>query len=582
VGESEGRSPSGKSMLRSAILLLALLTAAPLAAGERLIDAVRAGDAAAVRALLDSAAVDVTAAEPDGTTALHVAVQQGNLELAKGLIARGASVAVETRYGITPLYLAAERGDARIVEALIEAGADVNAATPQGVTPLMMAARTGRPDAVDVLLARGARAAINLQESWRGQSALMWAAGEGHVPVVRQLAAAGADLRSRSKSGFSPLLFAVRNGHMPAIETLLTLGADPNDRVERPQAPARAGGEGGTTRPRPSEDTPEPTTSALGMAVINAYYDVAALLLDRGADPNIADPRGSMLHALSFMRRAGSGNPPRSSGQLDSLDLVHKLLEKGANPNTRIAWKEVIFDRDNAVTRLPPNIPVGRNFLSFIGATPLYVAAKHGDVEMMRLLLKYGADPTINTVQAVTPLMAAAGLGFWDGESPGPLTGVPESEHVEAVGLLLDLGLDINARTKFGGPEMEGDGYTLLRRHPLNLEKYDGPHDAPLDVVPPELSLGDLRWDGSTALHGAAMRGANLIVELLVSRGAKLDARNTVGWTPLMCAEGLFVANTEKDWPDTVSLLRRLMTEHGLDPAQADQSSLGGSRAGQP
>jgi hypothetical protein len=255
------------------------------------------------------------------------------------------------------------------------------------------------------------------------------------------------------------------------------------------------------------------------------------------------------------------------------------LLERGANPNARIAWKEILFDRDNAVTRPPPNIPVGRNFLSFIGATPLYVAAKHGDVEMMRLLLKHGADPTINTVQEVTPLMAAAGLGFWDGESPGPLTGVPESEHVAAVELLLDLGLDINARTRFGGPTMEGDGPTLLRRHPLNLEKYDGPHDAPLDVVPPALSLGDLRWDGSAALHGAAMRGANLIVELLVARGAKLDARNTVGWTPLMCAEGVFVANTEKDWPDTVRLLRRLMNERGLDPALYDQASLGVSRS---
>ena len=563
-------------MARSAILLLVLLTAGPVAAGDRLIDAVRAGDAAAVRTVLESAAVDVNAAEPDGTTALHIAVHQGSFELTTLLIGRGASVGAATRYGITPLYLAAERGDARIVEALIDAGANVTLATPQGVTPLMVAARTGRPEAVAVLLTRGARAAVNAQESWRGQSALMWAAGEGHVPVIRQLAEAGGDLRARSKSGFTPMLFAVRNGHLPAIEDLLTLGADPNDRVERPQEP-RPAGEGGTSRPRQPEEKPEPPTSALAMAIINASYDVAAMLLDRGADPNIADPRGSMLHAVSFMRRPGSGNPPRSSGRVDSLDLVHKLLERGANPNARIAWKEVIFDRDNAVTRLPPNIPVGRNFLSFIGATPLYVAAKHGDVEMMRVLLKYGADPKINTVQEVTPLMAAAGLGFWDGESPGPLTGVPESEHVAAVELLLDLGLDIHARARFGGPEMEGDGFTLLRRHPLNLEKYDGPHEAPLDVVPPKLSLGDLRWDGSTALHGAAMRGANAIVELLVARGAKLDARNTVGWTPLMCAEGLFVANTEKDWPDTVRLLRRLMAERGLDPARHDQSSLGAS-----
>ena len=100
------------------------------------------------------------------------------------------------------------------------------------------------------------------------------------------------------------------------------------------------------------------------------------------------------------------------------------LLARGANPNVRIAWKEIVFDRDLAVTRLPPNIPVGRNFLSFVGATPFYVAAKHSDTALMRLLVEFKADPKMPTVQGVTPLMAAAGLGFWDGESPGPLTGV--------------------------------------------------------------------------------------------------------------------------------------------------------------
>ena len=123
-----------------------------------------------------------------------------------------------------------------------------------------------------------------------------------------------------------------------------------------------------------------PPTSALGMAVINAYYELAGMLLDRGADPNVADPRGSVLHALAFMRRPGSGNPPLPTGNLDTLDLARSLLAHGANPNARIAWKEIAFDRDLAATKLPPNIPVGRNFLSFIGATPFYVAAKHGDV----------------------------------------------------------------------------------------------------------------------------------------------------------------------------------------------------------
>jgi uncharacterized protein len=311
------------------------------------------------------------------------------------------------------------------------------------------------------------------------------------------------------------------------------------------------------------------------MAVINGYYELAARLIELGADPDVADPRGSVLHALAFMRRPGSGSPPLPTGSLDSLELARLLLERGANPNARITWKEIVFDRDLAATRLPPNIPVGRNFLSFVGATPFYVAAKHSDVAFMRLLVAHGADAVMPTVQGITPLMAAAGLGFWDGESPGPLTGVPEAESVEALKMTLDLGNDVNAVPEFGGPSLEGDGATLLRRHPFNLQKYDGAHDAPLDVVPPKDALGDMRWNGSTALHGAAMRGSNALVQFLVDRGAKLDARNKLGWTPLMCAEGVFVANTEKDWPETVLLIRKLMSERGLNPDKYDQASLG-------
>jgi hypothetical protein len=315
------------------------------------------------------------------------------------------------------------------------------------------------------------------------------------------------------------------------------------------------------------------------MAVINANYELAGMLLEQGADPNVPDPRGSVLHALAFMRRPGSGNPPLPTGNMDTLDLARSLLDHGASANVRIAWKEIAFDRDLAATKLPPNIPVGRNFLSFVGATPFYLAAKHGDVALMRLLVEHGADPKMPTVQGITPLMAAAGLGFWDGESPGPLTGVPESESIEAVKLTMELGNDVNAVAEFGGPTLEGDGGTLIRRHPLNFLKYDGAHDAPLDVVPPKESLGDMRWNGSTALHGAAMRGSNALVQFLVDHGAKIDAKNKLGWTPLMCAEGIFVANTLKDWPESVGLIRNLMKARGLDPDKYNQASIGAAAA---
>jgi hypothetical protein len=223
------------------------------------------------------------------------------------------------------------------------------------------------------------------------------------------------------------------------------------------------------------------------------------------------------------------------------------LLDAGADPNLRLSWREVPFEVDLGIVKPPPGISVGRNFLSFVGATPFYLAAKHADVALMRLLIEYGADPLTPTRQSITPLMAAAGVGFWDGESPGPLNGTPEQVRLEAVQLAIELGNDIHAVTDFGQTRLEGDGRTLLLRHPLNLTSLDAQRDR-----------GDMRWSGSTALHGAAMIGANLIVQYLLDQGADIKVQNTLGWTPLMVAEGVFVANTEKAWPDTVALLREL------------------------
>ena len=503
------------------------------AADAPLLEAARSGDAARVAALLAEGA-RAEAASPDGTTALHWAARAASTGAVEHLLAAGADAESANRYGITPLSLAAESGEPAVVRALLAAGADPNTATPAGETVLMVAARTGRVPVLDQLLAGGAT--VDATESWRGQTALMWAAAENNADAVARLLAAGADVEARSSGGLTPLLFAVREGGIDATRVLLFGGADVNAGINNTTA--------GT-----GSYTPAATghTSPLALAVINAHYELAATLLDAGADPNAYDARGSLLHALAWIRRPGSGRPPAQTGNLDSLDLARRLLAQGANPNLRIVWREIPFEVDLGIVKPPPNISVGRNFISFVGATPFYLAAKHADLDLMKLLVDYGADPLRPTGQGVTPLMAAAGLGFWDGESPGPLNGTPEQVRLEAVKMTLALGNDLHAVSDFGDTQIEGDGVDLLLRHPLNLLELDAQRDR-----------GDMRWGGCTALHGAAMMGSNLIVQYLIDQGADVNARNAIGWTPRMVAEGVFVANTEKAWPDTVALLREL------------------------
>lgn len=504
-------------------LTLGLATAPATDAGQQrgpeLIAAVKAGATDAARRLLDDGS-SPDAAESDGTRALHWAARSDEVDMARALIEAGAEAETTNRYGVTPLALAATNGSQAMVQLLLDAGALVDTPSPGGDTPLMLAARTGRVPAIETLLEAGAL--VDATETWRQQTALMWAAEAGNADAITALVAAGADLEARSGGNLTPLLFAVREGHIDAVRALLTSGADVN-------APA-------------GDDT-----TPLVASVLNAHFELGKVLLEAGADPNLPDSRGSILHALSWIRRPGAGRPPLPTGALDSLDLARAVLEAGAEPNRRVEWREIPFEVDLGIVRPPSGISVGRNFISFVGATPFYLAAKHADVEYMRLLVDHGADPLAATDQGVTPLMAAAGVGFWDGESPGPNNGTPETTRLEAVRLAHALGNDIHATADFGDTALEGDGVTLLLRHPINLKALD-----------PQRDRGDMRWHGSTALHGAAMIGANLVVEYLLEQGADINARNNLGWTPLMVAEGVFVANTEKAWPKTVALLREL------------------------
>ena len=517
------------------------IVAAPLAsvsvgaagAPTHLIDAVRRDDAAAVRRLL-AERVDLSATEPDGSTALHWAARQNNLAILDRLLAAHANPNAATRYQITPLYFAALNGNVAMIEHLLNAGADPNAVSHEGQPTLMTAALNGNADAVRMLLVRGAK--VNATEPFKRQTALMWAASEGNTAAARVLLEAGADLQAKSAGGLTPLLFAVRNAHTDTAAALIDRGANVND-------------------------VASDGTSALGMAVVNAYYELASMLLDKGANPNLPDPRGSPLHTIAWLRKpgtdgaAGVGNtphgPPPPTGNVTSLQLAQKLLEKGANPNTRIEWKEPTFGKEGGTARNPPSIQLGRHFLSYIGATPFYVAAKNGDAALMKLLADHGADPTITTKAGITPLMVAAGLDYWEGEAPGPFTGVSEPERLEAVKLALALGNDVNARATFGDYPMVGEvSYTLLY-YPHNID----------DLL--NLGVGDPRWNGSTALIGAVISNQPSIVRFLLDHGARPEAKTALGWTALDVAKGVFFANAKKEYPAAAAILQKATTERG-------------------
>jgi ankyrin repeat protein len=440
----------------------------------RLIDAVRANDAGAVRTLLDARA-DANSVQPDGTTALHWAVERDAIEIVQLLIRAGANVKATNRYGATPLWLASLNGNAATIGVLLEAGADPSAASDEGETALMVAARTGKIDAVNLLLARGADP--NVKEQWRGQTALMWAAAEGYAPVIETLVARGADVSARSNGGFTAILFAAREGRIAAVDALIKAGADMSDSLPiRKRAPQNA--------PPPP---PDPGPNAFLLAAANAHYELAAWLLDRGTDPNAAPQGFTALHQVSWVRKAGiagSNNPaPQGSGTMDSLAFVRKLVAKGATLDTRVTKK--------------PNM--GVTTLNSIGATPFLLAARTADAPLMKLLAELGANPLLTNDDGSTPLMVAAGLGT---NSPGEDPGT-EPEVLDAVKVALDLGNDLNVVDKNGETAMHGAAY----KHVPTVVHYLADKGARADVWNRPNSKG---WTPLKIAEGV-QRGMNIV-----------------------------------------------------------------------
>ena len=486
-------SSTGRWKLR--VLLCCLLAAPGLAEAAQappLVEAVKDADLATVRTLLRQFSTDVNASEADGMTALHWAAHLDDTDTATLLLRSGADVNAANLLGVTPVRLASVNGSVRMLDVLLTAGANPNAAIGEGETALMTAARTGRVDAIQLLRDHGADVDRALEG---GQTALMWAAAEGHDAAVRALVAAGADVGARTDTevarwfrrspigGFTAFLFAVRAGHTEAVRALLEAGADITD--ELPDG-----------------------TGAVILAATNAHYELALFLVDQGLDPNqgLTDDTEigyTALHAVTWVRKTPYGyNPPGpvNRGNLDAMTFVTEMVARGADVNARMIEE--------------PNTRFRKGY-SWIGATPLLMAAKVADVPLVRRLLELGADPTITTAENTTLLMVAAGVGI---ASPGE-DGGTEAEALECMQMVLELGNAINA----------------------------------VDA------------NGETALHGAVYRLAPSVVQLLLDNGAEtFTVTNLAGWTPLHIAAGVLRQGTYKESPRIEELLRQAMTERGL------------------
>ena len=422
-------------------------------ADVRLLDAVLKGDQRAVRELLRNR-VDVNTAQPDGSTALMLAIERHHVEIADLLIRSQANVNAANEYGATALFVASANGNVALIRRLLDGKADPNAPLLSGETPLMTAVDNGHLDAVNVLLERGAD--VNARESKGGQSALMWAAANTSPALVRLLIEHKADVRARSTGGFTSLLFAAQQGNVESGGLLLQAGADLNERSDKDRK------------------------TALMVATASGSEAFSILLLEKGADPNLADEGGFTALHYAALDDAGAG-------------MVRALLRHGARPNPRTT-------RDSR-----EYVYAGVNLT---GATPFFLAASRGHVETARALVAAGADPLLTTDKGTAPIHVAS----WGG-SPyfRDWTEDEKKNLFEMTKLLVELGADVN-------------------------------------------STGEHGW---TALHGAAYKGVDAVVQFLVDRGARTEVFDEYGQTPLSIANAVITVGSKDAYYQSSRVVRK-------------------------
>lgn len=481
-------------------------------------DAAERRDFARVQALIKQKS-DVNAAQLDGSTALLWATHWNDLATVKALIAAGAKVNVHNNTNASPLSEAALLGSLPLVETLIAAGGDPKTLTTlDGETLLMTAARAGSLPIVKLLADKGVD--VNAREAYKNQTALMWAAAERHPEIVKFLLDRGADWKVKTllhepkvpklsaassispmaRGGLNALSFAARAGDVESIKVMLDAGVD-IDIVD---------GE---------------NTTPVVIALMNKEYTAAKYLLDRGANPNLADNfgRAALFAAIDMRNEDWSAMPRRPHvDPMPSLDIVKEILKH--KPDVNAEMQKPLPGRSGMDSG---DTAMGK------GATPLMRAARAGDIEVFRLLLDAGADIDKKTAQGATAFLFAAGVGFRDKQTSGT-----EAGALETVKEALKRGQDIKQTNQAG----------------------------------------------DTALHGAANRGADLIAAYLVEQGADLNARNSRGFTPLDVAIGKGAFGLPTPHESTVALFRKLNAKEGeqLPPMPRPAKGFGGAAGPKP
>ena len=525
------------------LVLAALFLACAVATAQAdspLADTIKSGDRKAAVEMIGKG-IDVNAAQGDGTTPLHWASYQVDLDLVKLLISKGARADVKNSFGATPLAEAVKVGNVELVKLLLNAGANANAANADDQTPLMLAAKTGIVEVADLLVRHHAN--VNVSEKWHGQDALMWAAAENYPDMVEFLIKHRANVNTRAfindwgnqitsepraqyrpTAGLTPLLYAARSGCDRCVLAMLKAGADVN-------------------RPSPDGVTP------LMTAIDNQHYDTAKLLLGKGANPHVWDwwGRTALYVAIDVRTLAarggggfGNGGGERQRVRADkegttNVDILNMLFAAGVDVNPQLNMHRP--GRGGNSGRFVDDLLTA-------GCTPLLRASVTYDVEAIRILLDHGARVDLPNFMGVTAFMAAAGIG----ESIRDPIGIYQSPDTQArsiatMEILVKAGADVNARI------LDTSGHTARIARPSTMTNRQG----------------------QTALYGAINWGWTQVVQYLLDHGARVDVADALGKTPLDATKGNAGGRDAKNVPEIVTLIQKA-TGTSTDKASVEKA----------